>query len=139
MMTRSLCSHVTRLHYSDPQATCDDGRKPERELILHELKFTGTEISRGTYGRVVEVEYEGTLCAAKEVMHSPVFDQSDERASVKILQDSFLSKCQIWRKLHHPCIIKFIGLVFLLLLYRVYNMCLKYAVTTSKRWHSLIM
>ena len=77
-MTRSLCSHVTRLHYSDPQANCDDGRK----LILHELKFTGTEISRGTYGRVVEVEYEGTLCAAKEVMDSPVFDQSDERASV---------------------------------------------------------
>ena len=100
------------LHYSDPQGTCDGGRKPRRKLILHELKFTGTEISRGTYGRVLEVEYEGTLCAAKEVMHSPLFEQNDEGTSTKILQDSFLSKCQIWHKLHHPCIIKLIGMVY---------------------------
>ena len=57
------------------------------------------------------MEYEGTLCAAKEVVHSPVLDQSDKGASVKVLQDSFLSNCKIWRKLRHPCIIKFIGLV----------------------------
>ena len=36
-------------------------------LILHEINPTGKEIGRGAYGRVFEVDYEGTLCAAKEV------------------------------------------------------------------------
>ena len=113
MRSLSLVYYICIYYASDPQATGDGGsrcgRKPRRKLILQELKFTGTEISRGAYGRVVEVEYEGTLCAAKVLKHSPY--QSDEEANIKVLQDSFLSKCQIWRKLHHPCIIKFIGMV----------------------------
>ena len=36
-------------------------------LILHGVNPTGKEIGRGAYGRVLEVDYEGTLCAAKEV------------------------------------------------------------------------
>ena len=35
-------------------------------LILHGVNPTGKEIGRGSYGRVFEVDYEGTLCAAKE-------------------------------------------------------------------------
>ena len=36
-------------------------------LILYGVKYTGKEIGRGAYGRVFEIDYEGTLCAAKEV------------------------------------------------------------------------
>ena len=37
-------------------------------LILHgAINPTGKEIDRGGYGRVFEVNYEGTLCAAKEI------------------------------------------------------------------------
>ena len=36
-------------------------------LILHGVNSTRKEIDRGAYGRVFEVDYEGTLCAAKEV------------------------------------------------------------------------
>ena len=36
-------------------------------LILHRFNPTGKEIGRGAYGRVYEVDYEGTLCAAKEL------------------------------------------------------------------------
>ena len=37
-------------------------------LILHhdQINPTGKEIGRGAYGRVFEVKYEGTLCAAKD-------------------------------------------------------------------------
>ncbi|XP_065905417.1 receptor-interacting serine/threonine-protein kinase 4-like isoform X2 [Dysidea avara] len=37
------------------------------DLILHDVNPTGKEIGRGAYGRVFEVHYQGTLCAAKEV------------------------------------------------------------------------
>ena len=89
-----------------PQATnFNDGRK----LILHEMKFTGTEISRGAYGRVLEVEYGGALCAVREIHSLSIFTQGDDKASDEALQDNFMKKCQIWSTLHHPCIIQFIG------------------------------
>ena len=41
-------------------------------LILHGVNPTGKEIGRGAYGRVFEVDYKGTLCAAKEVATCPI-------------------------------------------------------------------
>ena len=73
------------------------------------MKFTGTEINRGAFGRVLEVEYGGALCAAREV-HSLISQGDDDKASGEALQDNFMKKCQIWSTLHHPCIIQFIGL-----------------------------
>ena len=35
-------------------------------LILYDMNPTGKEIGRGAYGRVFEVDYQGTLCAAKD-------------------------------------------------------------------------
>ena len=89
-----------------------DDTHDRRKLVLDEVKFTGTEISGGAYGRVFEVEYEGTLCTAREVdplQSISVFAQGDD----KVLQDSFLNKCHIWSTLHHPCIVQFIGMVFM--------------------------
>ena len=71
------------------------------------MKFTGTEIGDGAYGRVFEVEYEGTLCTAREVDSlQSIFAQGDD----KVLQDSFLNKYHTWSTLHHPCIVQFIGI-----------------------------
>ena len=75
------------------------------------MKFTvtGTEIGGGAYGRLFEVEYEGTLCTAREVdslQSISIFAQGDD----KVLQDSFLSKYHTWSTLHHPCIVQFIGI-----------------------------
>ena len=90
--------------------TLNDGH--ERKLILDhdEVKAaTGMEIGGGAYGRVFEVEYKGTLCTAREVDSlQSIFAQGDD----KVLQDSFLSKYHTWSTLHHPCIVQFIGMVF---------------------------
>ena len=72
------------------------------------MKFTGTEIGGGAYGRVVE--YEGTLCTAREVdplQSISILAQGDD----KVIQDSFSNECRIWSTLHHPCIVQFIGMV----------------------------
>ena len=76
-------------------------------LVLHGVTFTGKEIGRGAYGRVFEVDYEGTLCAAKEV-HALLlqYAQGDD---LQKIEDDFLSECRIWNTLHHPCVVQFLG------------------------------
>ena len=83
-------------------------------LNLHGVNPTGKEIGRGANGRVFEVDYEGTLCAAKEV-HALLlqYAQGDDLLKIK---DDFLSECQIWSTLRHPCVVQFLGSVILLLL-----------------------
>ena len=76
-------------------------------LILHRVNPTGKEIGRGAYGRVFEVNYEGTLCAAKEV-HALLLQYAQGEDLEKIRGD-FLSECQIWSMLRHPCVVQFIG------------------------------
>ena len=67
--------------------------------------FTGKEIGRGSYGRVFEVEYRKTLCAAKE-LHELLLQQEDAFSNVK---RNFLRECHIWGLLQHPCVVQFIG------------------------------
>ena len=76
-------------------------------LILQGVKPTGREIGRGAYGRVFEVDYEGTLCAAKEV-HTLLLHYAQDYELQKI-KDKFLTECQIWSTLRHPCVVQFLG------------------------------
>ena len=78
------------------------------DLILHDVNPTGKEIGRGAYGRVFEVDYQGTLCAAKEV-HELLLQYSHGEALRKITGD-FLNECQIWSTIRHPCVVQFLGL-----------------------------
>ena len=80
-------------------------------LILHEINATGNEIGRGAYGRVFEVNYEGTVCAAKEV-HALLL-QSTQGDDLQKIKDNFLSECQIWSTLRHPCVVQFLGMIYL--------------------------
>ena len=78
-------------------------------LNFHGVNPTGKEIDCGAYGRVFEVDYEGTLCAAKEV-HALLLQFAQGKDLEKIKQD-FLSECQIWSTLRHPCVVQFLGSV----------------------------
>ena len=81
-------------------------------LILHGVHPAGNEIDRGAYGRIFEVDYEGTLCAAKEVPVPELLLQhvKDEYQ----IRDDFLSECKIWSTLRHPCVVQFLGSVILI-------------------------
>ena len=80
-------------------------------LILHGVHPTGKEIGVGAYGRVFEVDYEGTLCAAKEV-HALLLQYAQGDNLVKI-KDDFISECRIWSIFRHPCVVQFLGSVIL--------------------------
>ncbi|XP_065905424.1 probable serine/threonine-protein kinase drkD isoform X2 [Dysidea avara] len=80
------------------------------DLTLQDVNPTGKEIGRGAYGRVFEVDYQGTLCAAKEV-HALLLQYSDSQELSKITTD-FLNECQIWSTIRHPCIVQFLGVYY---------------------------
>ena len=80
-------------------------------LVLREVRPTKNEIGSGAYGRVFEVDYEGTLCAAKEV-HALLLQYAKGDGLQKI-KNNFLSECQIWSTLRHPCVVQFLGSVIL--------------------------
>ena len=82
------------------------------DLTLYGVNPTGKEIGRGAYGRVFEVDYQGTLCAAKEV-HALLLQYSQGEEFRKITTD-FLNECQIWSTIRHPCIVQFLGIIFYL-------------------------
>ena len=81
------------------------------DLTLYGVNPTGKEIGRGAYGRVFEVDYQGTLCAAKEV-HALLLQYSHAEEFHKITTD-FLNECQIWSTIRHPCIVQFLGMILL--------------------------
>ena len=78
-------------------------------LVLYGVHPTGKEIGVGAYGRVFEVKYEGTLCAAKEV-HPLLLQYARGEALLKIKED-FLRECEIWSILRHPCVVQFLGMM----------------------------
>ena len=82
-----------------------------RQLNLKKVKPTKREIGRGAYGRVFEVEHEKTCYAAKE-LHT-VLLQFAQREGLQKLKANFLNECYIWSLLEHPCIVQFIGKIYI--------------------------
>ena len=82
-----------------------DGDNVIKHLIITGVKFTDSELGRGAYGRVFTVDYyNGITCAAKEI-NSSLLEFADDR------QD-FLQECLLHSKLHHPNIVKMVGVYY---------------------------
>ena len=78
-------------------------------LILEHVSPTGKEFGSGAYGRVFEVDYEGTLFAAKEAHPLLLHYARQREGALKTLEDNFLRECHIWSMTRHPSIVHFIG------------------------------
>ena len=74
------------------------------------IKCTGVELGNGSYGKVFEVDYSGTLCAAKEV-HSLLLQLASREGAAK-LKDDFLRECHLWSTLRHPSVVQFLGVYY---------------------------
>ena len=87
-----------------------DGGDVVKHLIITGVKFTDRVVGRGAYGRVFAVEYNEITCAAKEIHPILLTDTSpDERSRIK---QSFLQECLQHSKLHHPNIVKMLGVYY---------------------------
>ena len=74
------------------------------------IRCTGVELGNGSYGKVFEVDYSGTLCAAKEV-HSLLLQLADREGAAK-LKDDFLREYHLWSMLRHPYVVQFLGIYY---------------------------
>ena len=75
-----------------------------KDLILEGVVPTGVTTGNESHGRVVEVEYSGAPCVAKEVMAA---------CSSSTAVPEFLEECRLLAKLRHPKLVQFIGICFL--------------------------
>ena len=78
-----------------------------RDIYLTGVRPNGKNIGVGAYGRVFEVEYCGTVCAAKEV-HS-ILVQGVTREEFEATKKAFLTECIRSGCLSHPNIVHFLG------------------------------
>lgn len=90
------------------------GKEDFQELILSQVKPLKQELGRGSYGRVYEVEYCGTTCAAKEVYLTLADAKADaiEKKQAQKTIDSFMKECLRCSKLRHPNIVQFLGVYY---------------------------
>ena len=70
------------------------------------MKYVG----RGGYGRVFEVDYNGTTCAAKQV--HPMLLQFAAGEKREQLKQLFLREYLLHSKLDHPNIVKMLGVYY---------------------------
>ena len=89
----------------------DSASRFENELLrrfyLTGVRPNGNDIGVGSYGRVFEVEYCGTVYAAKEV-HS-ILVQGVTPEEFEATKKAFLSECIQSGALSHPNVVQFLG------------------------------
>ena len=78
-----------------------------RDLYLTGVRPNGRHIGVGAYGRVFEVEYCGTVCAAKEV--HPILVQEVRPEEFEATKKIFLTECIRSGSLNHPNVVHFLG------------------------------
>ncbi|XP_065917610.1 uncharacterized protein [Dysidea avara] len=80
------------------------------KIPTSDVKPTDNVLGYGSYGKVFEVEYNGKLCAGKEV-HPYMIEHAnkEERAKVKGI---FLRDCEVWSALRHPNLVQFLGIYY---------------------------
>ena len=79
-------------------------------LVISNLAFTDTKLGRGADATVCEVDWQGTVCAAKRLHSILLEDQSP--GGVDKLIGNFEAECLTWSKLRHPGVVQFLGVHF---------------------------
>ena len=80
---------------------------PFPSLLISNLTFTDTQLGVGSDATVFEVNWNGTVCAAKRLHTILLQDQSPGGAEKLIA--NFEAECATWSKLRHPGVVQFLG------------------------------
>ena len=74
------------------------------------MRDAGTELGRGSYASVVELQFRGLKCAGKK-LHRYLHDSASPREQEGLLQ-RFETECEILSQLKHPHVVQFLGVHF---------------------------
>ena len=81
-----------------------------RGLLIDGVTPTGAVLGKGSYGQVLEVDWHGTICAAKNV-HEIFLENVSAVESRRVVSD-FERECQTWAQLRHPNVVQLLGVYF---------------------------
>ena len=79
-------------------------------LEITGVQLTGRKLGKGSDAAVQEVNWLGTLCAAKQIHE--ILLEDDSPGGAKRFIDNFEKECMTWSKLIHPRIVQFLGVYF---------------------------
>ena len=79
-------------------------------ILISNLVFTDVCLGRGSDASVYEVDWNGTVCAAKRI-HAILLEDESPGGTEKLISD-FERECVTWSTLRHPGVVQFLG-VFL--------------------------
>ena len=82
-----------------------------QSLELTGVQLTGKKLGKGSDATVQEVNWHGTLCAAKQ-LHEILLEDDSPGGARRFIKN-FEKECITWSKLIHPHIIQFLGVCFL--------------------------
>ena len=91
-----------------PQAS--PGANSLRQFQLTGVSDTGRIIGNGSYANVKELEFRGLKCVGKKI-HQLLFDAATPQERAAMLQ-RFTEECVLLSRLHHPCVVQFLGVNF---------------------------
>ncbi len=88
------------------------GRATEglRQFQLEGVRDTGKTVGDGSYATVEELDFRGLKCVGKKI-HAILYNSASPQEKVALLE-RFASECQLLSRLHHPCIVQFLGVYF---------------------------
>ena len=78
------------------------------DYLIHNIQI-GERIDGGAYGRIMEGKWEGTVVAVKEIHN--IFNDISE-GQFQALKIRFLNECKQSSRLHHPNIVRFLGIYY---------------------------
>ena len=84
--------------------------EPFAPLKIYDIRRTGRMLGAGAFGTVLEVEWNGTTCAAK-FMHE-IFKEILSPEEKQAFITAFEKECATWSALRHPQIVQFLGIYF---------------------------
>ena len=79
-------------------------------LKIYDVRRTDRKLGAGAFGMVLEVEWNGTTCAAK-FMHD-IFKEILSAEEKQAFITAFEKECVTWSTLRHPQIVQFLGIYF---------------------------
>ncbi len=86
------------------------GRGSLRQFQLQGVRDTGRTIGDGSYATVVELDFRGLKCVGKKI-HGLLYNSASPPEQANLLE-RFADECELLSRLHHPCIIQFLGVHF---------------------------
>ena len=79
-------------------------------LLLEGVRDTGIEVGKGATATIKELDFRGLKCVGKFLHRSLIeFARPEEKEA---LLERFKDECLLLSRLHHPCIVQFMGIFY---------------------------